>query len=181
MRILSLLLSIFLVGCASTAKDRGSSKPKFSQVFSSKGARVVSSKQNSSKAKAFKGKILYKELEIEGDWIGGTEKNPIYYTRKGERIYSLGRDIFVYPVTTLSTNIEGKVVYPEDGIKLIGDMSVVHFLSLVKALNDLNASKTLCFEADSNFLEKPAKVIDLKKNKVIGKYLFKNDSWDRID
>ena len=183
MKALNCLILFLLVSCATTEKPK--SIPRYSNISKSTGAKVTQSLKSPSvridrKYQAFKGEIVYKELKVESDWIGGTEENPIYFTKFGERIFSLGKDIYVYPVTVLSIDEKGNVVYPEDGIKLVGDMQVEHFLLLVKELSKMAEVKSICFIADSNFLERPAKVIDLKTSKVIGQFKFIGARWEKV-
>ena len=186
MKTLSILLSIFVFSCTSVEKPSYSvSKPRFSNVNSMSGGKVVQKDVKNihrvdKKYQAFKGEIEYRELKVESDWIGGSEVNPVFYTRRGERIYSLGKDIYVYPVTVLSIDRNGRVVYPEEGIQLTGDMQTDHFLSLVAKLGRKINTAGLGFHADSNFPEKPAKIIDLKTNKIIAEYVRKNDKWCKV-
>ena len=184
MKTLSFLLIVFILGCSSVEKA-DNSQPKYSNVKSVSGGKIKSKSNKASsridkKYQAFKGEVVYRELEVESDWIGGSEANPVFYTSKAERIYSLGKDIYVYPVTVLSVNANGKVVYPEDGIQLTGDMQTEHFLSLVAKLGSKVKSANLRFHADSNFPDKPAKAIDLKTNKIIAEYVMKNGSWYEV-
>lgn len=184
MKTLSCLFIIFVIGCTNVDKP-DNLQPKFSNVKSVRGGKVSRiGDQNpvriDKRYQAFKGEVEYRQLDVEGDWIGGSEVNPVFYTRKAERIYSLGKDIYVYPVTILSINKEGKVIYPEDGIQLTGDMQTVHFLSLVAKLGKKASAANLRFHADSNFPDKPAKVIDLKTNKIIAKYIMTNGDWYEV-
>ena len=182
MKALSYLL-FFMVSCTTIEPPKNT--PRYSKISKSTGAKVTQSLVKTStridkKYEAFKGEVVYKELKVESDWIGGTEENPIYFTSSGERIYSLGKDIYIYPVTVLSMDEKGNVVYPEDGIKLIGDMQVEHFLALVKALGEIAEIKNICFIADSNYLERPAKVIDLNTDKEIAKFKFGTGKWEKL-
>ena len=59
-------------------------------------------------------------------------------------------------------------------------MKLEHFLLLIDAIGELKERKNLKFVADSNFLEKPSKVIDLKSKKLIKQYKFENGNWREV-
>jgi len=135
--------------------------------------------------KVYRVKVKYEDVKLQppGEWIGGTEENPVYFTSVGEKIITPLYGIDVVPVTRRSVDPGGKVIYPHMGLQLIGDMKLEHFISLVKEVSSLDydnkSPKPLMIYADSNFLEKGAAVKSFS-GKVIARYEFKLLNWHRI-
>ncbi|MCM8533579.1 MAG: hypothetical protein NE330_20610 [Lentisphaeraceae bacterium] len=156
--LLSILVFLLLFGCSTTVE-----KPKSSQQY---------------KYEKFTGKIEKKLLSVESDWIGGSASNPIFYTLNAERIYTLGEDVYSYPITYISVNENGKVVYPNSGVALVGDVSVEHYVSFFRAasssIQKAEISFPLKLKADSNFLDIPFEVSSFEKpsDKILFKYKF---------
>lgn len=134
-----------------------------------------------SKYKKFTGKFDDRLLKVEEDWIGGSLSNPIYYTAKAERIYTLDRDIYVYPVTVRSVDKFGRVIFPDQGYELVGDMDVKHYLSLIKSVKMFAREVPLRIEADSNFLEKPAIISSVSSKKQVAQFKYVNGLWEKVD
>jgi hypothetical protein len=162
-----LLIFCFLVSCRSLDND----KPKF--------------RSRGKSYSRFTGKINNKPLAIESDWVGGSRQNPVYYTAVGERIYTLDKDVYVYPVTTRSINSRGQVVYPSSGYQLIGDMKLTDFTQLIvhihKSFTSYKKHMPLQVEADSNFLERPAQIFDKKTGASLGRFQYTLGRWRRLD
>ncbi|MCM8537618.1 MAG: hypothetical protein NE334_16880 [Lentisphaeraceae bacterium] len=156
------LLSFFLViafwGCSTSVE-----KPKPKQRYN---------------YEKFTGKIERKLLAVESDWIGGSSSNPIFYTLNAERIYTLGKDVYSYPVTYLSVDKNGRVIYPSSGVALVGDVSVEHFVIFFReALSHAKKMKLefpLKLKGDSNFLDIPFELSSFegKSKKILFRYKF---------
>lgn len=134
----------------------------------------------------YKVKVKYvdKVLEIPGEWIGGTADFPVYFTGKGEKIVTPLKGFDTVPVTTRSVDKTGKIIYPENGFQLIGDMKIVDFINIAEKAagfrDRLKSSvKPLIIVADSNFLEKGA-VIKLPDGQILAQYEYKLLNWSRV-
>ena len=150
----------------------------------------TSSSSSSADGSALKTRPKYKinvkyedsPLKPAGEWLGGTENNPKYYTAGGEEILTPVFGVDVVPVTKRSVAPNGKVVYPHFGFEVIGDLRTEHFLALVnKAKNikfDRSSYRPPVIIADSNFLDKGAKVKH-PSGKIFAEYEFKALNWYR--
>ena len=159
--VLNLTFCLLLFGCSTPVKE-----PK---------------KNNAHRYEKYTGKIEKKSLAVESDWIGGSLSNPIFYTLKAERIYTLGEDVYSYPVTYLSVNSRGQVVYPDSGVALVGDVSVEHYISLLKAAWPYIQKEKMNFplqvKGDSNFLKLPFEVSSYGKTSKNIRFRYKFGKW----
>lgn len=121
-------------------------------------------------------------LSSAGEWLGGTEENPKYYTANAEEIVTPVFGVDIVPVTRRSVAANGQLVYPHHGFEVRGDLKKEHFLSLVKKLAefkfDRSSYKPPIIVADSNFLEKGA-LVKHSNNEDFGFFEFKLLDWHR--
>ena len=130
----------------------------------------------------FKLKVKFEDspLSAPGEWLGGSEINPRYYTVEGSEIITPIFGVDVVPITKRSLNHNGKVIYPHAGYQVIGDLRLEHFLSLIKKVKSIDFDRSNyrppVIVADSNFLNKGA-VLKSHDGKVLGNYEFKALNW----
>lgn len=131
---------------------------------------------------ALKLKIKYEDVALSqaGEWLGGTLKNPKYYTLTGSEIITPVFGVDVVPITKRSVDDSGRVLYPHSGYQVVGDLRLEHYLPLVKKVQGLaipvKVYKPPVIMADSNFLEKGA-VIKNSEGDVVKEYEFKALGW----
>ena len=162
MKFLFLISAAFLLSCSSSSKTtKQNSRPKYEV------------------------NVKYEDIRLKsaGEWLGGTEQNPKYYTENAQEILTPIFGVNIVPVTRRSINDQGNIVYPHIGFEVVGDLKIEHFLALMRKIKnqkfDRNSYKPPVIVADSNFLEKGAQ-IKSSQGKVLAVYEYRLLNWYKV-
>jgi hypothetical protein len=127
--------------------------------------------------------IKYIDVPLEkvdaGGWVGGTRSYPLCLTAGGARILTPVKGL-VMPRIKRSIDSNGRVVYPDMGYLLIGDVKVMHYRMLIKRIesSQIVAAKDRPIKVfvDSNRLEKGA-LLQTLEGIEIASFVYESSNW----
>ncbi len=72
---------------------------------------------------------------VDSNVMIGSDTMDRYYTEEGAQIHTPWRGLVSLPVMTRTVDRDGRVIYPGDGIRVKGAMSIEDFRAVVQAIN----------------------------------------------